>query len=106
MNFVMGDYKTALEQLNDVRSSFMKGNPKMAAAMGTQYEVYMNTLQRLNNNQDFNKTYQAELLKKYNSRRVALRSLCHFSLVLHQKKQKKILAASSKAILQAKVVSI
>lgn len=39
MNFVMGDYKTALEQLNDVRSSFMKGNPKMAAAMGTQYEV-------------------------------------------------------------------
>lgn len=78
MNFVMGDYKTALEQLNDVRSSFMKGNPKMAAAMGTQYEVYMNTLQRLNNNQDFNKTYQAELLKNIIPWRVALRSLCHF----------------------------
>ena len=78
MNFVMGDYKTALEQLNDVRSNFMKGNPKMAAAMGTQYEVYMNTLQRLNNNQDFNKTYQAELLKNIIPWRVALRSLCHF----------------------------
>ena len=67
MNFVMGDYKTSLEQLNAVRSSFMKGNPKMATAMGAQYEVYMNTLQHLNNQQDFNKTYQAELLKKYNS---------------------------------------
>lgn len=67
MNFVMGDYKTALEQLNAIRNSYMKGNPKIAVSMGAQYEVYMNTLQQLNNKQDFNETYQAELLKKYNS---------------------------------------
>ncbi|WP_407484845.1 CocE/NonD family hydrolase [Elizabethkingia miricola] len=67
MNFVMGDYKTALEQLNAIKNSYMKGNPKIATAMGAQYEVYINTLQQLNNKQDFNKTYQAELLKKYNS---------------------------------------
>ena len=63
MNFVMGDYKTALEQLNAIRNSYMKGNPKIAVSMGAQYEVYMNTLQQLNNKQDFNETYQAELLK-------------------------------------------
>ena len=74
----------------------MKGNPKMAA-MGAQYEVYMNTLQQhLNNKQDFNKTYQAELLKKYNSLASSTQVFMPFSLVLHQKKQKKILAASSK----------
>ncbi|NHQ72620.1 hydrolase, partial [Elizabethkingia miricola] len=43
MNFVMGDYKTALEQLNAIKNSYMKGNPKIATAMGAQYEVYINT---------------------------------------------------------------
>lgn len=102
MNFVMGDYKTALEQLNAVRSSFMKGNPKMAAAMGTQYEVYMNTLQRSNNNQDFNKTYQAELLKKYNSLASSAQVFMPFFFGLTPKETKEDLSSFIKSDIAGK----
>ncbi|OPC54137.1 CocE/NonD family hydrolase [Elizabethkingia miricola] len=102
MNFVMGDYKTSLEQLNTVRNSFMKGNPKMAAAMGAQYEVYMNTLQHLNNKQDFNKTYQAELLKKYNSLATSTQVFMPFFFGLTPKETKEDLSSFIKSDIAGK----
>ncbi|MDE5436786.1 CocE/NonD family hydrolase [Elizabethkingia meningoseptica] len=66
-NFSVGNYKTALSQIDAIRTLYMKGNPKFAYAIGIQYEVYAKAVEKTKARQNFRKIYEAELLKKYNT---------------------------------------
>ena len=67
VNFSVGNYKTALSQLDEIKNFYMKGNPKFAYAIGTQYEVYAKAVEKTKATQNFRKVYETELLKKYNT---------------------------------------
>ena len=43
----------------------MKNNSSIANAMGTQYEIYINTLRNKNSNVDFENIYKEEFYQKY-----------------------------------------
>ncbi|PWN60436.1 CocE/NonD family hydrolase [Chryseobacterium viscerum] len=60
------NYDVALSQLDSVRNVYRKSNPKIAYAMGTQYEIYINTSKN-KTSKDFQEKYKEEFLKKYES---------------------------------------
>ena len=65
INMVSGKHNLALQRLDSVRSFYLTGNPDAAHAMGTQYEVYMKTLQHTAQGKGFAAAYTDELYKKY-----------------------------------------
>lgn len=65
VNIVAGNYELALNQIDSVRSVYMKNNSSIANAMGTQYEIYINTLRNKNSNVDFENIYKEEFYQKY-----------------------------------------
>ncbi|WP_407481053.1 CocE/NonD family hydrolase [Elizabethkingia meningoseptica] len=67
VNFSVGNYKTALSQIDAIRNFYMKGNPKFAYVIGIQYELYAKAVEKTKARQNFRKIYEAELLKKYNT---------------------------------------
>lgn len=65
INIVAQNYEVALNQIDSVRSVYMKNNSSIANAMGTQYEIYINTLRNKNSNVDFENIYKEEFYQKY-----------------------------------------
>ena len=65
INIVAQNYEVALNQIDSVRSVYMKNNPSIANAMGTQYEIYINTLRNKNSNVYFENIYKEEFYQKY-----------------------------------------
>lgn len=67
VNIVAQNYEVALNQLDSVRSVYMKNNPAIAQAMGVQYEIYIKTIKNKKNYFDFETKYREEFYKKYES---------------------------------------
>lgn len=65
VNIVAGNYELALNQIDSVRSVYLKSNPTIAHAIGVQYEIYINTLKNKYGKLDFEKKYKEEFYKKY-----------------------------------------
>ncbi|MCU7617409.1 CocE/NonD family hydrolase [Chryseobacterium sp. PBS4-4] len=65
INLVNEKYDLALYHLNLVRDIYTKRNPALSKEMGSQFEIYINTIKRLNYNKDFDKIYEEEFRKKY-----------------------------------------
>lgn len=65
INMVSGKHNLALQRLDSVRHFYLASNPDAAHAMGTQYEVYMKTLQHTAHGKEFAAAYTDELYKKY-----------------------------------------
>ena len=65
VNIVAGNYELALNQIDSVRSVYLKSNPTIAHAMGVQYEIYINTLKSKYGKLDFEKNYKEEFYKNY-----------------------------------------
>ncbi len=65
VNIVSQNYELALNQIDSVRSVYLKSNPTIAHAMGVQYEIYINTLKSKYGKLDFEKNYKEEFYKKY-----------------------------------------
>ncbi len=88
-NFSVGNYKTALSQIDAIRTLYMKGNPKFAYVVGTQYEVYAKAVEKTKARQNFRKIYEAELLKNITHCQQAHRFLFPCFSIITQRKPKK-----------------
>ncbi|MCF2221039.1 CocE/NonD family hydrolase [Chryseobacterium sp. PS-8] len=65
ISMINENYDLSLSQLESVRNVYKSSDPTIATAMGSQFEIYVNTIKRLNNNNEFNKIYEEEFRKKY-----------------------------------------
>lgn len=63
--WLLVDMILALKQLDSVRNIYIKPNPTIANAMGTQHEIYINTVLNPESLSNFEKTYKNEFKKKY-----------------------------------------
>ncbi|NMR33570.1 CocE/NonD family hydrolase [Chryseobacterium aquaticum] len=67
INMLIGNYNLAQKQLDTLRGLYQKDSPIAAVTMGTQHEVFMNTLKNGDSKTNFEKAYLVELEKKYNT---------------------------------------
>ncbi|MDH6252210.1 putative CocE/NonD family hydrolase [Chryseobacterium sp. H1D6B] len=65
INMINENYDVSLSQLDSVRNVYKKSNPGAASAMGSQFEIYINTVKRTRDNKIFDKIYEEEFRKKY-----------------------------------------
>lgn len=65
LNMINEKYDLSLIQLDSVRNVYRTSNPVVAATMGSQFEIYINSLKRVNDNNTFDKIYEEEFRKKY-----------------------------------------
>lgn len=65
INMISEDYDLSLSQLESIRNIYRSDYPIEAAAMGTQFEIYINTIKRVKSTTELKKIYEEELKKKY-----------------------------------------
>lgn len=65
INIINENYNLSLSQLDSLRNITMRNNSITASAMGSQFEIYINTIKRAPNKNNFDKIYEEEFKKKY-----------------------------------------
>lgn len=102
LNIINKNYDKALSQIDSVRSVYMKSNPSIAQAMGSQYEIYIKTLYNINSKKNFEDSYKVEFLKKYESLSIKSRILLPRYFNVDIEKTKKDIISSIKNDLENK----
>ena len=67
ISMVAGKYDLALKQLDSIRGLYIESNPVIANAMGTQYEIFINTILDTDAKNNFEKVYKNKFKNKYNA---------------------------------------
>ncbi|WP_276963957.1 CocE/NonD family hydrolase [Chryseobacterium sp.] len=65
INIINENYNLSLSQLDSLRNITMRNNSVTAGVMGSQFEIYINTIKRAPNKNNFDKIYEEEFKKKY-----------------------------------------
>ncbi|CAA7196413.1 CocE/NonD family hydrolase [Chryseobacterium potabilaquae] len=65
INIINENYNLSLVQLDSLRNVNRISNPILSSAMGSQFEIYINTIKRISNVKEFNKIYENEFRRKY-----------------------------------------
>ncbi|MFN3773466.1 MAG: CocE/NonD family hydrolase [Cloacibacterium normanense] len=102
LNIINKNYDKALSQIDSVRSFYMKSNPSIAKAIGSQYEIYIKTLYNINSKKNFEDSYKVEFLKKYESLPIKSRILLPRYFNIDIEKAKKDIIFSIKNDLENK----
>ncbi|WP_147473946.1 hypothetical protein [Chryseobacterium nematophagum] len=63
LNMINENYNLSLSQLDSLRNITMRNNSITASAMGSQFEIYINTVKRAPSKNNFDKIYEEEFKK-------------------------------------------
>lgn len=67
LNMIKEDNDLSLHYLNSLRNIYLKRSSNSSMAMGSQFEIYLRTIKRTKSNIEFEKLYEEEFRKKYES---------------------------------------